>query len=129
MVTGTTGLGDREREVLAEAAKVVPVVDAPNMSIGVNVLCDLLARAVRSLGPEYHVEIMDIHHRHKKDAPSGTALRLANVVAETRGQNLTVVTHGREENLRGPTGSWDPCLARWRRSWRSHRIFIGPESD
>ena len=104
MVTGTTGLGDKERAVLAEAAKVVPIVDAPNMSIGVNVLCDLLARAIRSLGPEYHVEIMDIHHRHKKDAPSGTALRLANVVTETRGQTLDdVVTHGREGKSPGRT--------------------------
>jgi len=102
MVTGTTGLGDHERRVLAEAGQHVAIVDAPNMSIGVNVLCDLLSRAVRALGPEYQVEITDIHHRHKKDAPSGTAVRLANVVAEARGDDLDeVVTHGREGKSQG----------------------------
>jgi len=97
MVTGTTGLGDAERRVLADAGQHVAIVDAPNMSIGVNVLCDLLYRAVRALGPEYEVEITDIHHHHKKDAPSGTAKRLAGVVADARGRDLDeVVNHGRE---------------------------------
>ena len=102
MVTGTTGLGDEERAVLAKAAEHVAIVDAPNMSIGVNVLCDLLYRAVRSLGLEYDVEITDFHHHHKKDAPSGTAIRLANVAAEARGRELEdVACYARK----GPVGA------------------------
>lgn len=102
MVTGTTGLGDAERRVLAEAGKHVAIVDAPNMSIGVNVLSDLLYRAVRALGPDYEVEITDFHHHHKKDAPSGTAKRLAAAVADARGHEMDeVVTHGRKGKSTG----------------------------
>lgn len=84
-VVGTTGM-DRECErALAGLCEVAPVVAAPNYSIGVSVLMDLAARAAHLLGPEYDLEIVEMHHKHKVDAPSGTALRLGQVVAKARG--------------------------------------------
>ena len=84
-VVGTTGLDATARAQLDALCKVAPVVVAPNYSVGVNVLWALAAQAVRLLGPEYDIEIVEMHHRHKLDAPSGTAARLAEVVAQARG--------------------------------------------
>ncbi len=101
MVIGTTGLFPAEKAVLQEAARSVPIVWAPNMSVGVNLLFALVRQAAGVLGLPYDVEITEMHHRHKKDAPSGTALRLAEKVAEGRGQNLKeIAVYGRE----GQTG-------------------------
>jgi 4-hydroxy-tetrahydrodipicolinate reductase len=88
IVVGATGLTPDERERIGEAARRVACIVAPNMSAGVNLLCRVAAEAARSLGMEYDVEIVEAHHRHKKDAPSGTALRLARAVAGARGQDL-----------------------------------------
>lgn len=88
LVSGTTGLDASARAVLAEAARHVPVVHAPNMSVGVSVLTVLVERAARALGPGFDAEISEVHHRHKRDAPSGTALRLGEAVAEGRDQHL-----------------------------------------
>lgn len=88
IVIGSTGLGDEELGQVQEAAKRVPVVMAPNMSVGVNLLLMLARRAAQVLGEDYDVEILEAHHRMKEDAPSGTALRMAEVVAETLGRNL-----------------------------------------
>jgi 4-hydroxy-tetrahydrodipicolinate reductase len=85
IVIGTTGLNAEQQEVLAECARDVPLFFAPNMSVGVNVLLKLLPRLVELLGPNYDVEISEIHHKHKKDAPSGTAVKLAQVLAEAKG--------------------------------------------
>lgn len=82
MVIGTTGLDEGQLGALREAAARVPVVFAPNMSVGVNVLLRLAAEAARLLGPGYDLEIVEAHHHNKVDAPSGTALRLAEVLAE-----------------------------------------------
>ena len=88
ILVGTTGLTDGHHELIAEAAAVVPVLVAPNTSIGVAVLADLVERAARVLGPdEWDVEIVEIHHNKKKDAPSGTALTLGKAVEEGRGFN------------------------------------------
>lgn len=88
MVIGTTGLdGDTEQAIRAAAGQIA-VVWAPNMSLGVNLLFELLRQASRALGLDYDVEIVDTHHRHKKDAPSGTALYLAKAVALGRDQDL-----------------------------------------
>ena len=87
-VVGTTGLGDDHFAALAEAARSVPVVQAANMSIGVNLLLGLIAEAAAVLGPDYDLEIVEMHHRHKVDAPSGTALALGEAVAAARGQRL-----------------------------------------
>ncbi|MFU8779953.1 MAG: 4-hydroxy-tetrahydrodipicolinate reductase [Kiritimatiellia bacterium] len=84
-VLGTTGLSDEEARVVHETSAVVPVVWAPNMSPGVNVLFAMAERATALLGSSYRVTIDDTHHIHKKDAPSGTALRLGEKVAEGAG--------------------------------------------
>ena len=84
VVTGTTNLAEAERAALEVAAAQVPVVWAPNMSRGVQVLAEVVAYAVKRLGLEFDVEIVETHHRRKVDAPSGTALRLARAVHEVR---------------------------------------------
>jgi 4-hydroxy-tetrahydrodipicolinate reductase len=86
MVIGTTGLSAADKETIAAAAKTIPVVQAPNMSVGVSVLLELVAEAARVLGPSYDIEIVETHHRAKRDAPSGTALRLGEAAAEGRGR-------------------------------------------
>lgn len=93
LVIGTTGLSSIDKDAIASAATRVPVVLAPNMSVGVNLLLRLVADATRALGPEYDIEIVEAHHRAKRDAPSGTALRLAEAAAEASGRDLA--THAR----------------------------------
>jgi 4-hydroxy-tetrahydrodipicolinate reductase len=88
LVVGTTGVSADGKAALAAAARRVPVVFAPNMSVGVNVLLQLVADAARLLGPGYDLEIVETHHRLKRDAPSGTALRLAEALAEATGRDL-----------------------------------------
>lgn len=85
IVVGTTGLSGPELTVIEEASRAAPVVLAPNMSVGVNVLFELSRLASRMLGPEFDVEIVEAHHRAKRDAPSGTAVRLLEIVADARG--------------------------------------------
>jgi len=84
-VVGTTGFSAQAKAELAGHGQKVPIVMAPNMSVGVNVLFRLVADAARALGKGYEVEIVEMHHRAKKDAPSGTALRLAEVAADALG--------------------------------------------
>lgn len=88
LVVGTTGLDAATRAALAAAAAVIPVLIAPNTSVGVNVVAQLVKRATQGLGPAYDVEISESHHRLKRDAPSGTALALGEVVAAARGERL-----------------------------------------
>jgi 4-hydroxy-tetrahydrodipicolinate reductase len=88
MVVGTTGLSPADKERIAAAAKTIPVVLAPNMSVGLNVVLKLVADATRMLGAAYDIEIVETHHRAKRDAPSGTALRLAEAVADASGRDL-----------------------------------------
>jgi 4-hydroxy-tetrahydrodipicolinate reductase len=85
LVVGTTGFSAKQKEDLRAAARKIPLLLAPNMSVGVNVLFRLVAEAARALGPAYEVEIVEMHHRMKRDAPSGTALRLAEVAASALG--------------------------------------------
>jgi 4-hydroxy-tetrahydrodipicolinate reductase len=85
LVVGTTGVDAIGKQALAAAAGRIPVVFTPNMSVGVNVLLRLVADAARLLGPDYDSEIVETHHRQKRDAPSGTALRLAESVASATG--------------------------------------------
>ena len=88
ILVGTTGLTEGHHELIAEAATVVPVLVAPNTSLGVAVLSDLVERAAHLLGPDdWDVEIVEIHHNKKKDAPSGTALHLGKAVEQGRGFN------------------------------------------
>ena len=87
-VTGTTGFSDSERAEIAALATRIPVIHAPNFSLAVNVLAWLTQRAAELLGPGYDAELLELHHAAKRDAPSGTALRLAEAVAAGRGQKL-----------------------------------------
>ena len=84
-VIGTTGLSAEEQGAVDAAAKRIPVVQSGNYSLGVNLLLNLVKTAAKVLGPEYDVEVVEMHHRHKKDAPSGTALMLAKAAAAGRG--------------------------------------------
>jgi len=105
LVSGTTGLGPAEEQALDAAARQVPVLWAPNTSTGVNVLAALVAEATRLLGPGWEVEIVEAHHDRKADAPSGTALGLAETVAAARGQQLEQV---RVDGRKGRTGPRPP---------------------
>jgi 4-hydroxy-tetrahydrodipicolinate reductase len=96
MVIGTTGLDEATAQLVAEAAGKVAMVRAPNMSVGINVLLRTAADLARTLGPAYDIEIIETHHRFKKDAPSGTALGLARSIAEATGRDLARdAVHGR----------------------------------
>lgn len=96
-IIGTTGLGEGERKELAAIAARIPVVWASNFSTGVNTLFWLTAKAAAILGPDFDVEIVEMHHRLKKDAPSGTAKTMAEIVAKVRQQEFKkVARHGRE---------------------------------
>jgi 4-hydroxy-tetrahydrodipicolinate reductase len=104
MVIGTTGFDAGGKEAIVRAARVIPVVFAPNMSVGVNLCFKLADLAARVLGEDADIEIVEAHHRHKVDAPSGTALRLGEVVAGALGRNLKdCAVYGRE----GTTGARD----------------------
>lgn len=85
MVIGTTGLGDDDLETIRSAAETIPIVQAPNMSVGVNLLFRIAGDIAKSLGNDYDIEIVEAHHRFKKDAPSGTALGLLQSVCRARG--------------------------------------------
>jgi len=101
MVIGTTGFSDTQRKTIEEAAGRLPIVMAANFAVGVNAAYKLAETAARILGEGYDVEIIEAHHRHKVDAPSGTALKLGEVVAKALNRKLSdVARHGRE----GQTG-------------------------
>ncbi|WP_201611042.1 4-hydroxy-tetrahydrodipicolinate reductase [Psychrobacter submarinus] len=102
MVIGTTGFNEQQEQVLTEASKHIPIVYAGNYSTGVNLSLKLLGMAAKAFGNEADVEVIEAHHKHKIDAPSGTAYMMAQAVAEARGQNLKeVAVYGRE----GQTGA------------------------
>ncbi len=101
MVIGTTGFNEQQEQVLAKASERVAIVYAGNYSTGVNLSLKLLAMAAKAFGNDADVEVIEAHHKHKIDAPSGTAYMMAEAVAEARGQNLKdVAVYGRE----GQTG-------------------------
>ncbi|NDU85268.1 MAG: 4-hydroxy-tetrahydrodipicolinate reductase [Ferrovum sp.] len=105
IVIGTTGFAADEKAQIVDASRHIPIVFAPNMSVGVTVVLALLEQAARLLPTDYDVEITEAHHRYKVDAPSGTALRMGEVVAAQRGWNLAdVAVYGRS----GVTGARPP---------------------
>ncbi len=83
LVLGTTGLSEAQIQKVEDIAKIVPVVFSPNMAIGVNVLFAMLPEIAKRLGPDYSIEIVEAHHRGKKDAPSGTAKKFSQILADT----------------------------------------------
>lgn len=96
LVVGTTGHGEAERSQIANLKAQIPIVWASNYSTGVNTLFWLTRKAAEILGPDFDLEVMEMHHRTKKDAPSGTAATLAEILAEVRKQQLNkVLRHGR----------------------------------
>jgi 4-hydroxy-tetrahydrodipicolinate reductase len=105
LVIGTTGFSDDEKAQICAAAQGLAIMMAPNMSVGVNVALKLLDMAARALSEGYDIEIIEAHHRHKVDAPSGTALAMGETVAAALGRDLkTCAVYGRE----GVTGERDP---------------------
>jgi len=88
LVLGTTGLSEAQRNKVKDVSKVVPIVFSPNMSIGVNVLFTILPEIAQRLGPDYNVEIIEAHHQAKKDSPSGTARKLAEVIKEAAKKDI-----------------------------------------
>ena len=105
MIIGTTGFDDNEKKVIEEASKIIPIVFAPNMSVGVNVTMKLLEIAARNFAEGYDIEVIEAHHRHKVDAPSGTALKMGEVIANAIGRDLAeCAVYSRE----GITGERDP---------------------
>jgi 4-hydroxy-tetrahydrodipicolinate reductase len=104
IVIGTTGFSAAQKALISDAAKDVSIVMAPNMSVGVNLSLKLLEMTAKVMGDHTDIEIIEAHHRHKVDAPSGTALRMGEVIAETLGRNLKdCAVYGRE----GKTGERD----------------------
>lgn len=105
VIIGTTGFSDEQKQQIESAAAETAVVFAPNMSVGVNLCLKLLQMAASVLNDDYDIEVIEAHHRHKVDAPSGTALRMGEVVAETLGRDLKeCAVYGRE----GHTGAREP---------------------
>ncbi len=99
LVIGTTGFSDEEKAQIKAVSQDIGVVFAPNMSVGVNVCLKLLDMAARALGDDVDIEVIEAHHRHKVDAPSGTALRMGEVVAAALGRDLkSCAVYGREGN-------------------------------
>ena len=97
MVIGTTGFSDNELEFIQQASKEIPIVFAPNMSVGVNLTLKILETSAKVIGPDSSIEIIEAHHRFKVDSPSGTALKMGEVVANALGRNLTdCAIYGRE---------------------------------
>ncbi len=109
LVIGTTGLGDDDHAAIDAAGAEIPIVQAPNMSLGVNLLLDLAAKVAATLGEDYDIEITETHHRFKKDAPSGTAMGLAEAICHATGRDtgrdLVHGRHGAEATrMRGEIG-------------------------
>jgi 4-hydroxy-tetrahydrodipicolinate reductase len=105
LVIGTTGFSEAQKAQINQAARDIAIVMAPNMSVGVNVTLKLLQMAAQALSTGYDIEIIEAHHRHKVDAPSGTALKMGEVIAEALGRDLkTCGVYARE----GVTGERDP---------------------
>ena len=105
LIVGTTGMQESQVSVLREAAQEIPLVFERNMSLGVNLLALLVEQAARALGPDYDIEVVEMHHRHKVDAPSGTALQLGEAAAKGRGRALRDVA---KEGRSGITGARPP---------------------
>lgn len=99
LVTGTTGLTDADQQAINEASKTIAVLQAPNMSLGVNLLFALAGQVAKQLGDDYDIEVVEAHHRFKQDAPSGTAMGLIQSICDATGKDIDKdVKHGRSGN-------------------------------
>lgn len=126
IVIGTTGFSAAQVEEIERAATTIPIVMAPNMSVGVNVMLKLVELGSRALGPDYDIEVFELHHRKKVDAPSGTALRLGEVAAAARGAQLQEAAvydrHGTPGERR--TGALGFAVARGGDVVGDHTVFF-----
>lgn len=130
LVIGTTGFSGEQHARLEEAAGNVPVVLAPNMSVGVNLLREVVSEVSRKLGAAYDIEVVEAHHRYKKDAPSGTALFLARAAAEGRGRELEeVAVYGREGNQPREDGEIGVHAIRGGAVVGEHRLIFYSEGE
>lgn len=132
LVIGTTGLEERQRKAMEKAAHEIPIVYARNMSVGVNVFMELVGRAAKALGTGYDVEIAEAHHRHKVDAPSGTALALGERVAAAQGRSLAELAVYARQGQTGPRvpGTIGFSVTRGGNIVGEHAVrFIGGEEE
>ncbi len=111
IVIGTTGLSREESAAVLDASRQIPIVWAPNMSLGVTLLLDVIEEVARRLGPEWDIEILEMHHRGKVDAPSGTALALARAAAKGRGVSFEEVAKRGRDGITGPRREGEIGLA------------------
>src|SRR5271169_3818145 len=107
LVIGTTGLDSKQMDALKQAAKKAAIVWAPNMSVGVNLLLRLVKEAAGQMSEDYDIEILEMHHRHKIDAPSGTALALGRAAAAARGVDLGARSQRVRDGITGPRRAGD----------------------
>jgi 4-hydroxy-tetrahydrodipicolinate reductase len=129
-LTGTTGLTPEQTATVKAAANRVPVLIASNTSVGLTALLQLLPALVRALGPDYDLEIVETHHRHKADAPSGTALTIARLLAEARGDDLDArARFGREGHAPRQPGEIGLHAVRAGGSAGEHRIILANEGE
>lgn len=110
VVIGTTGLSKEGEEKIRECSKKIPCVFSPNMSVGVNLIFKVLQDVAKVLGDEYDVEIVEAHHRHKKDAPSGTAMQMARILAGALGRDLSQVGRFSRHGMIGERGKKEICV-------------------
>jgi 4-hydroxy-tetrahydrodipicolinate reductase len=132
LVMGTTGLEDRQLAALEKASHEIPIVYSRNLSVGVNVFMELVARATKALGDGYDVEIAESHHRHKVDAPSGTAIALGERVATARGRRLEDLAVYARQGRVGPRvpGTIGFSVVRGGNIVGEHTVrFIGAEEE
>ncbi len=131
IVIGTTGLEAEHQRAINVAANSIAVLQSPNMSLAVNLLASLVERAARALGPEFDIEIAELHHRHKVDAPSGTALFLGEAAARGRGSSLAALRlqpHELHRQARAPGGIGFATL-RGGSSAGEHKVLFAGEGE
>jgi 4-hydroxy-tetrahydrodipicolinate reductase len=129
LVIGTTGLGPAEQAMIDSAATSIPVLQAPNMALGVNLLAGLVTLAAARLGPAFDIEILDLHHGRKRDAPSGTALMLAEAAARGRGKALDALRLPPHDGIGEPRAAGGIGMAALRGGTAAgdHQVlFLGP---
>ncbi len=128
LVIGTTGF---DTAVLAQAARSAPILWAANMSLGVNLLMGLVAQAAQKLGDDYDIEILEMHHRHKVDAPSGTALALGKAAAEGRGVDLAAKSQRVRDGITGARKAGDIGFATLRGGDNvgEHRVLFASDGE
>lgn len=131
LVVGTTGLDAAAHEALREAARSAPILWAPNMSLGVNLMLGLVAQMAQRLGDDYDIEILEMHHRFKVDAPSGTALALGKAAAEGRGIDLGAHSQRVRDGVTGPRKRGDIGFATLRGGDNAgeHRVIFATEGE